>query len=104
MDISQLEIATGVSGGRVPNSDATGTVTLFAANLGRRGFWAHNNSPDTWYIKMGDAASTVNYNVPIWSGSFYELPRPFHTGTITAVAASGTVGGALHVTEIQGSC
>ena len=75
------------------------SVTLLAANTGRRGGTFYNDSSATLYLKFGASASSTDFTVPLIAGAYYEMPWPVYTGLVAGVWASAT--GAARVTELS---
>ena len=82
---------------QVPRTVAT--VSLASANLERKGWIIHNDSPGRLYIKLGAGASSTDYSVKMHPRATYELPFPTYLGEITGVWASAGAGFAA-ITEM----
>ena len=76
-------------------SSAT-SVTLLAANSGRRGATIYNDSTQVLYVKFGTTASNTSYTVQMAANAYYEIPFQ-HTGRIDGIWASAN--GNARVTE-----
>ena len=59
----------------------------------RIGLLLYNHAPGALFLKLGNSATVTSFTVKIASGSYYELPLPVHSGTITGLhdAAGGHV-------------
>jgi hypothetical protein len=75
------------------------TVSLASANLERKGWIIHNDSPARLYVKLGSGASSTDYSVKMHPRATYELPFPTYLGEITGVWASAGAGFAA-ITEM----
>jgi hypothetical protein len=66
---------------------------LLRGNDNRHGALFFNHSTAALFLKFGNGASVTDFTVKLSSGSYYEMPRPIHTGSITGVhdAAAGSV-------------
>lgn len=78
-------------------ASATST-TLIAANTARRGLAITNNSSSNLFVDIsGGTASSSSFSVRLQAFSYFELPQPVCTGTITGIWTTAT--GAALVTE-----
>lgn len=73
------------------------TVTILAANGGRRGATVFNDSTAALYLKLGSGASTSDFTVNMAENGYFEVPFNY-TGILTGVWASAT--GNARVTEL----
>jgi hypothetical protein len=78
-------------------SSAT-VVTLQAANADRRGLAIYNDGKQKLYVKLGAAASLIDFTVMIDKQEYYELPQPMYVGEVTGIWDS--VDGDARVTEL----
>jgi len=84
------------SGTRVP---ATGALTtVIPENLHRRAAMIYNFSEAILFLKLGTNASSNDFTVKMGSGSYYEVPLPMYTGSITGIWTATT--GSAMVTEL----
>jgi hypothetical protein len=79
-------------------SSAT-SVTLKAANAGRRGLIIFNDSTQVLYAKYGASASATSFTVKIAAGGYWEMPLPIFQGVVDGLWASAD--GNARVTEIS---
>lgn len=77
-------------------SSAT-VVTLLTSNSARKGGYFYNDSTANVYVKLGAGASSTSKTLLMLPGSYFELPAPVYTGTVTGTWA--TANGAMDVTE-----
>jgi len=74
-------------------------ATLQAANPLRRGLFVFNDSNCDLYLKVGAAATVIDWSIRICSGAYFEFPFPATTQIITGIwAFAGT--GSARVTEL----
>ena len=90
--VSQGGVAT-ASVARVAVS--TTVATLQAANANRRRLIVHNET-GTLYVKLGTAATNIDYTYRLVANEVLELD--FYTGDVTAIKASGST--FAQVTEV----
>lgn len=82
---------------QVPDNAAS--VTILAANSGRRGASIINTSSADLYLRLSSsAATTSNYTVKLCSGAYYEVPFEY-TGEITGIWSSDPGNGNANVSE-----
>jgi hypothetical protein len=79
-------------------SGSASSVTLLAANTGRRGAIIVNDSSAVLYVKFGSSASNTSYTYRLVSYATLEIPQPIYSGIITGIWASAT--GAARITEL----
>jgi hypothetical protein len=97
LDVNALVSETRPSGASVSSVTMTGSsVTLASSNTSRRSLTIFNNSGGVVYVKLGTSASSSSFTVKMIDQSYYELPYPVYTGSITGFGSSGD----LLVTEI----
>lgn len=84
-------------------ASSTSSVTILAANPGRKDATIHNNSTATLYLDLsGGTASATSFTIKIFADGYYELPRnPWgvYTGLITGIWSSAN--GNAQVTEFK---
>jgi len=73
------------------------SVTLLAANAGRKGATIQNDSSAILYVKFGTTASTTSYTIQMAANSYYEVPFAY-TGRMDGIWASAT--GNARITEL----
>lgn len=78
-------------------SSSASSVTLKAANGGRRTLSIFNESGAILYVKYGTTASATDYTVQIAAGAYFENPQPCFRGRIDGIWASAD--GAAQITE-----
>ena len=78
--------------------DQATVIDLKAANAARKMLIICNNSTEILYVKLGTAASTVDFSYKIYPNAHLELPLPIYTGVVTGIWAANASGAAL-VTE-----
>lgn len=75
-------------------SSAT-SVTLAAANPGRKGATIFNDDANTLYMKLGPTASLTSYTVKIPQDCYWEMPADLdYTGVIDGIWSAAGVGAA----------
>lgn len=80
-------------------ADSASSVTILAANTGRRGASIINTSTATLFLRLSSSAATVtNYTVALVQGAYYEVPFGY-TGEITGIWSSDPGNGNANVTE-----
>jgi hypothetical protein len=85
------------SGTAVTGSGASQVLAYSDRN--RLGMMVFNHSSNAVFLKLGNAASVVDFTVKLSSGSYYELPLPIHTGSVTAIMDAS--GGHMMVTVLS---
>jgi hypothetical protein len=73
------------------------SVTILAANGGRKGATVVNDSTVLLYLKLGTTASATDYTVKMAADQYYEVPFNY-TGRIDGIWASAT--GNARITEL----
>ena len=90
---SQVTVTPSTSGTATPTSvPASATsVSLLAANTGRKGTTIWNNSTANLYVELGATASTSAFTARVGAGGYYEVPFTY-TGAISGIwdAANGS--------------
>lgn len=83
-------------------NDGAASVTILAANTGRKGACFYNDSTVLLYLLLGaGTASATVYSVQLNPGGFYELPLMIggaYTGIVKGIWSSDA-SGAVRVTE-----
>ena len=49
-----------------------------------------NESAAVLYVKLGTAATAIDYSYPVVAGGTLELPQPIYGGAVTGILAAGT--------------
>jgi len=72
---------------------STSSQLLLGRDDNRLGLMIYNHANGALFLKLGNGATVTNFTVKLSSGSYYELPRPIHTGSITMIgdAAGGHI-------------
>ena|SRR2546427_6754238 len=102
-DLSALGGAVGLAqantGTKSSVASSASSVTILAANLGRRGAVVFNDSTQILYLDLsGGTASSSSYSVQVAANGYFELlPQATYTGLITGIWASAN--GNARVTE-----
>lgn len=95
MNVGDLQVVFSASVTSITAS-ITSLVILYP-NRDRKAAYFFNHSNNTFFLKLGNGASTSDFTVKITSGSLYELPYPCYRDAVTAIADN--TGGSLKVTE-----
>lgn len=97
--VSSLSAPTGPTTGTESNvSGSASSVTILAANAGRKGAVIVNDSTATLYLLLSDdTASTTKYTFKLLQDDSVTLEPGDYTGKIVGIWASAT--GAARVTE-----
>lgn len=104
-----VSIGSGVSIIAISGTSATATlsnvsgsassVTVLAANTGRKGAAFFNDSTSAAYLKFGSTASTSSFTVKLFPAqTFFIESDPIYTGIVTGIWDTAT--GAMRVTEL----
>lgn len=77
------------------------SVTVLAANVGAipRVASFFNDSDRFCFLKLGPAATAIDFTVKIGPAGFYEITEPGFDGIVTCIWAAGVVG-AMRITEL----
>ncbi len=73
------------------------TSVVLPENSSRRMASFYMHSEAEFFLKLGTGATTIDFAVKLGSGSYYELPLPIYTGSISGVFTKTT--GSLHIAE-----